>query len=109
QAIAQPRRSCWRNEEANLGRCSVRPVKFKAAASMLISMCKLIFPRQEDGVMRMDEIDIHDYARQLLHAHGEMAVVEAAQKARNVEEKGETEEAETWNGNLVTRVRTRMA
>jgi hypothetical protein len=32
--------------------------------------------------MKMGEIDIHDYARQVLEAHGEMAVVEAAQKAR---------------------------
>jgi hypothetical protein len=46
--------------------------------------------------MRMGEIEIHDYARQLLDAHGEMAVVEAAQKARTYEEKGQTEEAETW-------------
>ena len=46
--------------------------------------------------MRMAEIEIHDYARQLLDAHGEMAVVEAAQKARSCEEKGQTEEAETW-------------
>ena len=85
------------NEEANLGRdCSVRPVKSKTPAPMLISMCVVVFQRQEDGVMRMGEIDIHDYARQLLEAHGEMAVVEAAQKARNFEEKGETEEAETW-------------
>ena len=65
---------------------------------MLVSMCELVFLQQEDGVMRMGEIDIHDYARQLLEAHGEMAVVEAAQKARNFEEKGETEEAETWRG-----------
>jgi hypothetical protein len=87
------------NEEANLGRdCSVRPLKSKTAAPMFVSMCELVFQRQEDGVMRMGEIDIHDYARQLLEAHGEMAVVEAAQKARNFEEKGETEEAETWRG-----------
>ena len=46
--------------------------------------------------MRMEEIEIYDYARQLLEAHGEMAVVEAAQKARNFEEKGQTEDAETW-------------
>ena len=85
------------NEEANpeeIG--SGRPVKPKIAAPMLISMCVVVFPRQEDGVMRMGEIDIHDYARQLLEAHGEMAVVEAAQKARSFEETGETEEAETW-------------
>ena len=46
--------------------------------------------------MRMGETEIHDYARQLLEAHGEMAVVEAAQKARSFEEKGQTEDAETW-------------
>jgi len=46
--------------------------------------------------MRMEEIEIYDYARQLLEAHGEMAVVEAAQKARSFEEKGQTEDAETW-------------
>ena len=28
--------------------------------------------------MRMGEMEIYDYARQLLEAHGEMAVVEAA-------------------------------
>ena len=31
--------------------------------------------------MRMQEIDIHDYARQLLDAHGDKAVAKAAQKA----------------------------
>jgi hypothetical protein len=46
--------------------------------------------------MSMGQIEIHDYARQLLEAHGEMAVVEAAQKARSFEENGQTEEAETW-------------
>jgi hypothetical protein len=54
--------------------------------------------RQEERRMRMGEMEIHDYARQLLEAHGEMAVVEAAQKARTFEEKGEREEAETWRG-----------
>jgi hypothetical protein len=44
----------------------------------------------------MGEIEIHDYARQLLEAHGEMALVEAAQKACSCEEKGQAEEAETW-------------
>ena len=87
------------NEEANLGiDCSIRPVKSKSAVPMLVSMRELVSQRQEDGVMRMGEIDIHDYARQLLEAHGEMAVVEAAQKARNFEEMGETEEAEPWRG-----------
>ena len=46
--------------------------------------------------MRIGEIEIHDYARQLLEAHGDMAVVEAAQRARACEEQGQREEAETW-------------
>ena len=46
--------------------------------------------------MRMSEIEISEYARQLLAAHGDKAVVEAAQKACLYEEKGEAEEAETW-------------
>jgi hypothetical protein len=46
--------------------------------------------------MRMSEIEIHDYARQLLEAYGERAVVQAAQRACTYEETGETEEAETW-------------
>ena len=46
--------------------------------------------------MKMGEMEIHEYARQLLEAHGAMAVVEAAQKACSCEERGQTEEAETW-------------
>jgi hypothetical protein len=46
--------------------------------------------------MRMREIEIHDYARQLFEAHGEAAIVEAAQKACACEEKGQREQAETW-------------
>ena len=38
--------------------------------------------------MRIQEIDIHDYARQLLEAHGAQAVVEAAQKACAFEMEG---------------------
>jgi hypothetical protein len=44
----------------------------------------------------MREIEIQDYARQLLDAHGDKAVAEAAQKACACEEKGEREDAETW-------------
>jgi hypothetical protein len=44
----------------------------------------------------MQEIDIHDYARQLLEAHGDKAVAEAAQKACMLEKQGESEQAETW-------------
>jgi len=46
--------------------------------------------------MSMTEIELQDYARQLLEAHGANAVVEAAQKASAFEQKGQKEEAETW-------------
>lgn len=46
--------------------------------------------------MRIQEIDIQDYARQLLEAHGAQAIVEAAQKANAFEKEGKKEDAETW-------------
>jgi hypothetical protein len=51
---------------------------------------------EEHDAMKMDEINIHDYARQLLDAHGAQAVVEAARKARDCAQQGENEQAETW-------------
>lgn len=44
----------------------------------------------------MKETEIHDYARQLLEAHGAPAVAEAAQKAWFFERQGDSEQAETW-------------
>lgn len=44
----------------------------------------------------MKESEIHDYARQLLEAHGSAAIVEAAQKASGFEQQGESEQAATW-------------
>ncbi|MBV9652933.1 MAG: hypothetical protein JOZ42_00070 [Acetobacteraceae bacterium] len=44
----------------------------------------------------MQESEIHDYARQLLEAHGGKAVAEAAQKAAGFERRGEPKQAETW-------------
>ena len=44
----------------------------------------------------MREIEIHDYARQLLEAHGAKAIAEAAQNAIELEAKGEVELARTW-------------
>ena len=46
--------------------------------------------------MRMQEMEIHDYARQLLDAHGDKAVAEAAQKASALEKQGNDEQAENW-------------
>jgi hypothetical protein len=55
-------------------------------------------PRSEEehDAMMMQEIDIYDFARQLLEAHGDRAVAEAAQKAAALEQEGKTEEANTW-------------
>ena len=44
----------------------------------------------------MNEHEIHDYARQLLEAHGAKAVTEAAQKAVSFERRGNSEESNTW-------------
>ena len=57
-----------------------------------------VFTRAEEeyDAMRIHEIDIHDYARQLLEAHGAQAVVEAAQKACAFEMEGKKKDAEIW-------------
>lgn len=44
----------------------------------------------------MNEMQIYDYARQLLEAHGDRAVAEAAQHARKFEEQNDAEQAEIW-------------
>ncbi|TAI66613.1 hypothetical protein CWO89_07265 [Bradyrhizobium sp. Leo170] len=49
---------------------------------------------EEHDAMR--EIEIHDYARQLLEAHGAKAIAEAAQNAIELEAKGDVELAKTW-------------
>jgi len=51
---------------------------------------------EEHDAMRMQEIDIQDYARQLLEAHGAQAVVEAAQRACAFEMEGKKDDAEIW-------------
>jgi predicted small metal-binding protein len=52
--------------------------------------------KKEHDAMKIQEIDIQDYARQLLEAHGAHAVVEAAQKACAFEMEGKKEDAEIW-------------
>ncbi len=44
----------------------------------------------------MEMTKIAEYARALYELHGNKAEVEAAQKAKEHEEAGESEEAETW-------------
>ncbi|MGD8810690.1 MAG: hypothetical protein PVG24_13860 [Gammaproteobacteria bacterium] len=44
----------------------------------------------------MRESDVADYAKRLLAAHGGKAEAEAAAKAREFEEKNDTDQAETW-------------
>ena len=51
---------------------------------------------KEHDAKRMQETEVYDYARQLLEAHGDKAVAEAAQKACALEKQGESEQAETW-------------
>ena len=46
--------------------------------------------------MRLQEVDIQDYARQLLEAHGDRSIAEAAQKASNFDKEGNKEEADNW-------------
>ena len=45
---------------------------------------------------RMDELDVHEYARALFTAHGDKARAEAAHKARAFAEQGQSRQAETW-------------
>jgi hypothetical protein len=44
----------------------------------------------------MREIEIHDYARQLLEVHGARAIAEAARNAIDLELNGDVEMAKTW-------------
>lgn len=44
----------------------------------------------------MDAMKTTEYARALLSSHGAKAEAEAAQKMREYEEAGKTEEAEDW-------------
>jgi hypothetical protein len=44
----------------------------------------------------MDMTQVDDYAHRLYSAHGDRAEYEAAQKAKECEESGKTEEAEQW-------------
>jgi hypothetical protein len=50
--------------------------------------------QKESDAMR--EIEIHEYARQLLEAHGAQAIAEAAQNAISLEKQGEVELAKDW-------------
>ena len=44
----------------------------------------------------MDETVITEYARELMEAHGQAAIAEAAQRAVERERKNDKEGAETW-------------
>lgn len=46
--------------------------------------------------MMMQEINVHEFARQLLEAHGANAIAEAAQRASALEKEGKADEAKTW-------------
>lgn len=44
----------------------------------------------------MKAVEVEEYARKLREAHGDKAIAEVAQKAREAEEAGRTDEAENW-------------
>jgi len=44
----------------------------------------------------MQTVDVQDYARQLLDAHGFKAIAEAAQKASTFEAQGDDKQAQMW-------------
>ena len=44
----------------------------------------------------MNTIEIQEHARKLKDAHGDKAILEAAEKARQLEEAGDKEQAENW-------------
>lgn len=44
----------------------------------------------------MNTIEIQEHARKLKDAHGDKAILEAAEKARELEEAGDKEQAENW-------------
>ena len=44
----------------------------------------------------MQDMEIQEYARQLMEMHGDKAIVRAAQQAHSFEERGNKEEAKTW-------------
>ena len=44
----------------------------------------------------MHAIEIQEHARKLKDAHGDKAILEAAEKARELEEAGDREQAKNW-------------
>lgn len=44
----------------------------------------------------MNELQVHDFARQMLNTRGGKAVADAALKAQSCEENGQRDEAQIW-------------
>jgi len=44
----------------------------------------------------MQAIDVQEYARKLRDARGDLAIPDAAQKARDFEQQGDTKQAQDW-------------
>ena len=44
----------------------------------------------------MNAIEIQEHARKLKDAHGDKAILKAAEKVRELEEAGDREQAENW-------------
>jgi hypothetical protein len=65
----------------------------KVPARPIGSRARALNQKESDA---MREIEIHNYARQLLEAHGARAIAEAAQNAISLEKQGEVELAKDW-------------
>jgi hypothetical protein len=50
----------------------------------------------QHGGYDMQAMDIQEQARRLREARGDLALAQAAQKARDCEQHGDTKQAETW-------------
>jgi len=44
----------------------------------------------------MERLEVQDYARRLMEAHGTKALVEAAEKVRQFEQQGNLQQAQDW-------------
>jgi hypothetical protein len=93
----------WRNSypiQKNIAVQTLRDVKYMCRTGVKAYRLLVRLPacsraeEKEDGAM--DTVQLHDHARQLWEAHGIKAIAEAAQKARNFEERGEIERARNW-------------
>jgi hypothetical protein len=67
-------------------------MSLEVAPHYTIASLRFLVTRESD----MLATEIQEHARKLLQAHGDKAVIEAAQKAKSLEESGSADDARTW-------------